>query len=92
MSLPTDSTQPRLASGCRWSNSNGEDKTLLFPEGALRLQGTGKKIVELCDGQRTFSEIVNALQADYNASDPAQIRQDVAAFLEQLRQKRILDY
>jgi pyrroloquinoline quinone biosynthesis protein D len=92
MSLPADSTQPRLASGCRWGNSNGEDKMLLFPEGALRLQGTGKKIVELCDGQRTFSEIVSALQTDYNDSDPTQIRQDVAAFLEQLRQKRILDY
>jgi hypothetical protein len=32
MSLPADSTQPRLASGCRWGNSNGEDKMLLGHE------------------------------------------------------------
>jgi pyrroloquinoline quinone biosynthesis protein D len=92
MALPNDSTQPRLASGCRWGNSGGEDKVLLFPEGALRLQGTGQKIVELCDGRRTFAEIVGVLQTDFNASDPAQIRQDIASFLEQLQRKRIVDY
>ncbi|HLQ51774.1 MAG TPA: pyrroloquinoline quinone biosynthesis peptide chaperone PqqD [Terriglobales bacterium] len=90
MSIPTDSTQPRLAPGCRWGAS-GEDKVLLFPEGALRLQGTGQKIVELCDGQRTFAEIVAELQAHYN-SNAGEIRDDVAGFLEQLKQKRIVDY
>ena len=90
MSIPTDSTQPRLAPGCRWG-ADGEDKVLLFPEGALRLQGTGQKIVELCDGQRTFAEIVAELQAHYN-SNAGEIRDDVAGFLEQLKQKRIVDY
>jgi pyrroloquinoline quinone biosynthesis protein D len=92
MAFPTDSAQPRLAPGCRWGNSGEDNKVLLFPEGALRLQGTGQKIVELCDGQHTFSEIVGALQTNYNASDPSQIRQDIASFLEQLRRKRIVDY
>ncbi len=91
MTLPTDSTQPRLAPGCRWSSS-ADDAVLLFPEGALRLQGTGKKIVELCDGQRTFAQIVAELEASYNSSDSLEIRNDVAGFLEQLQQKRIVDY
>src|SRR5215510_12335357 len=89
MTLPTDSTQPRLAAGCRWS-SNADDAMLLFPEGALRLQGTGKRIVQLCDGQRTFAEIVAELEASYNSSDSSEIRNDVAGFLEQLQQKRIV--
>ena len=91
MSLPTDSTQPRLAPGCRWS-SNTDDAVLLFPEGALRLQGTGKKIVQLCDGQRTFAQIVAELEANYNSTNSDEIRNDVAGFLEQLQQKRIVDY
>lgn len=91
MTRPADSSQPRLAAGCRWSQS-GEETMLLFPEGAMRVQGTGRKILEHCDGQRTFREIVDELQKHYTASDPARIRDDVAKFLEALQQKRIVDY
>jgi pyrroloquinoline quinone biosynthesis protein D len=91
MGQPTNSCQPRLARGCRWSR--GDDETvMLFPEGAIRLEGPGEKILEQCDGQRTFKEIVERLQALYSGSDPAQIREDVAGFLEQLQQTRIVDY
>lgn len=91
MSRPIDSSRPRLAAGCRWSN-NGAEKVILFPEGALRVQGTGSKILEHCDGQRTLREIVEELQKHYTASDPGKIRDDVAKFLETLQQKRIVDY
>jgi pyrroloquinoline quinone biosynthesis protein D len=91
VSRPLDSSRPRLAAGCRWSN-NGEEKVILFPEGAIRVQGTGSKILEHCDGQRTLAEIVDELQKHYTASDPARIREDVAKFLETLQQKRIVDY
>ena len=91
MSRPADASQPRLAAGCRWSN-NGEEKIILLPEGAIRVQGTGAKILEHCDGQRTFAQIVAELQKHYTASDPTKIRDDVAKFLETLQQKRIVDY
>ncbi len=65
---------------------------MLFPEGMIRVQGTGEKILELCDGQRTVQEIVTALSAIYNGGDPVKIREDVGSFLEALRQKRIVDY
>lgn len=91
MSRPIDSSQPRLAAGCRWNNS-GEEKTILFPEGAIRVQGTGSKILEHCNGQHTFREIVEELQKHYTASDPGKIRDDVGKFLEALQQKRIVDY
>lgn len=64
---------------------------MLFPEGMIRVQGTGQKILELCNGERTVQEIVASLSATYNA-DPAKIHEDVANFLAALQQKRILDY
>jgi pyrroloquinoline quinone biosynthesis protein D len=86
-----DSSQPRLAAGCRWAGE-GETRTLVFPEGALRLQETARAILERCDGQRTLQQIVQELAAAYGASDPARIRQDAIAFLERLRQKRLVDF
>jgi len=91
MPRPTDSSLPRLAAGCRWGK-NGEEPVVLFPEGMIRVQGTGQSILELCDGQRTVSEIVVALTARYADTDPSKIRQEVGNFLEALQQKRIVDY
>jgi pyrroloquinoline quinone biosynthesis protein D len=88
---PSDSSLPRFASGCRWG-TEGEQRVVLFPEGMIRVQGTGRNILELCDGQRTVGEIVTALSAAYSGADPVKIREDVASFLEALQQKRIVDY
>lgn len=91
MAVPADTSQPRLAAGCRWGG-NDDERVVLFPEGAIRVEGTGRRILEACDGQRTFLEIVRGLQANYSGGDPEQIRRDVASFLEALQQKRIVDY
>lgn len=96
MALPTDTSQPRLAAGCRWGpttkSGNEEMRTILFPEGAIKLQGTGKLVLERCDGQRTFGEIIAELQKDFGKTDPEKIRTDIGQFLEQLQKKRIVDY
>jgi pyrroloquinoline quinone biosynthesis protein D len=91
---PEDSSQPRLAAGCRWGAESkaGEERVILFPEGAIKLQGTGRQILERCDGQRTFAQIIAELQAEFSVADPAKIRNDISQFLEQLRHKRIVDY
>jgi len=91
MAAPEDSSQPRLAAGCRWGGSE-ENRVILFPEGAIQLQGTGRQVLERCDGQRTFFEIIGELQGEYAASNPANIRDDIGKFLEQRQQKRIVDY
>jgi pyrroloquinoline quinone biosynthesis protein D len=95
VAIPEDSSLPRLATGCRWgaeSKSNSEERTVLFPEGAIRLQGTGRQVLERCDGERTFGQIIQELQAQFSDADPAKIRADISQFLEQLRHKRIVDY
>lgn len=91
MPPPTDSSQPRLAAGCRWGNI-ADDPAILFPEGMIRVQGTGQAILALCDGTRTVAEIGKILTAKYAGVDPAKVRRDVSKFLEDLQARRIIDY
>jgi len=91
MTPPLDTSQPHLATGCRWGGTE-EDRMILFPEGAIKLQGTGRQVLERCDGQRTFGEIIAVLQQEFGKTDPEKIRADISIFLEQLQQKRIVDY
>lgn len=85
-----DDSKPSLATGCRWGGSQ-EEPLLLVPEGAIRVHGTGRAILGLCDGHRTFSEIVSELQRQYSGADPIRIREDAARFLEQLHLKRVVN-
>lgn len=91
MATPVDSSTPRLATGCRWGGTD-ENRMILYPEGAIKLQGTGRQILERCDGTRTFSEIITELQKEFGTTDPEKIRADIGTFLEQLQRKRIVDY
>ena len=91
MAPPDDSSQPRLAAGCRWGGTE-QDRVILFPEGAIKLQGTGRQVLERCDGRRTFAQLIAELQSEFGDADPAKIRIDISQFLEQLRHKRIVDY
>jgi pyrroloquinoline quinone biosynthesis protein D len=91
MTLETTS-RPRLSPGCRWAETNETGRVLLFPEGAIRFEGTGREILERCDGQRTVALIIEDLQRKYSAGDPARIEEDVRSFLRQLHQRRIVDF
>jgi pyrroloquinoline quinone biosynthesis protein D len=84
-------SQPKLRPGCRLHESAGEGDLLLIPEGALRLAGTGRKIVERCDGQHTLDDIIRELKAEYPAVEPVRIDTEVTTFLERLHQKRVID-
>lgn len=96
MATPEDASQPRLAPGCRWGpaqkTGTEEERVILFPEGAIKLQGTGRQVLERCDGTRTFGEIIAELQAQFKDAQPGKIRSDISIFLEQLQKKRIVDY
>lgn len=54
------------------------------------LDGTGDRIWQLCDGQRTLDEIVAAVSAHYG-EDPATVRADAAELLEQLAAEGLVD-
>jgi pyrroloquinoline quinone biosynthesis protein D len=92
MTRPAASQKPRLARGCRLSEARGQEATLLMPEGALRLNGPGLKIIESCDGARTVSEILKELETAFPSADARRIEEDTLHFLETLHEKRAVDF
>ena len=92
MSELAGTSQPKLRPGCRLRESAGESDMLLIPEGALRLAGTGRKIVERCDGQHTLDDIVRELKAEYPSVEPGRIATEVTSFLTRLHEKRVIDF
>jgi pyrroloquinoline quinone biosynthesis protein D len=86
-----DTSIPKFAAGCRWGGTT-EAPVVLFPEGTIRVQGTGRIILELCDGHFTLAEIVKKLETQFILAPQGKIRADVQTFLEQLHEKRIIDY
>ena len=84
--------RPCLALGCRLSEASGPATTLLMPERAMRLNGPGLHSVRLCDGQHTVPDIVRELQALYASVEPARIEEETRAFLEQLHERRAVDF
>ena len=91
MSDLSGASRPKLCPGCRLREPAGESDMLLIPEGALRLAGPGRKIVERCDGQHTLDDIVRELKAEYPTAEPSRIETEVNTFLERLHQKRVID-
>jgi coenzyme PQQ biosynthesis protein PqqD len=82
----------RLAPGCRLSAAGGSEDLLLIPEGALRLKGPARTIVELCDGERTLPEIVEELKRRYPSEDAVRIETEAVALLSRLRDRGVLEH
>ena len=87
----SDASVPKFAAGCRWGGTV-EAPVVLFPEGAIRVEGTGRIILELCDGHFSLAEIIRKLEEQFILAPKGKIRVEVRTFLEQLHAKRIIDY
>ena len=59
---------------------------LLYPEGAVLLNDTGKAILELVDGRRTVREIAGVLGARYQTDVTA----DVTDYLSHLAERELI--
>lgn len=80
------SRHPKLARGCRLQ-SNCQGDFLLMPESMLRMKGSGKEILKLCDGSHTVEEIVAELKAVYAGAETEKLRAEVELFLTRLKDK-----
>jgi pyrroloquinoline quinone biosynthesis protein D len=80
--------KPRLASGVRlrWDGVR-ERHVLLFPEGAVNLNGTAADVLELCDGKRTIDEIASELSSRYDGAD---VRADVEALVSSIAERGLI--
>jgi len=88
---PELQSHPRLAPGCRLSENN-QQRVLLMPERALRLNGPSLKIVERCDGNHTVQQIVSELQQIYSKAEPKKVESDILDYLTRLRDQRAVDF
>lgn len=90
MSVPA-TARPRLARGVRLS----EDRVrggwnLLAPERVLKINAVGVEILGLCDGARTFDDIVDDLAARFDIGR-ARIETDAGSLIADLAAKRMVD-
>jgi pyrroloquinoline quinone biosynthesis protein D len=88
---PDPQSHPRLAPGCRLSENN-QQRVLLMPERALRLNGPSLEIVERCDGQHTVQQIVSEVQQIYSKAEPKKVESDILDYLTRLHDQRALDF
>jgi pyrroloquinoline quinone biosynthesis protein D len=83
---------PRLAAGCRLGDNNQQQRVLLMPERALRLNGPSLEIVQRCDGTHTVQEIITDLQQIYSKAEPKKVETDILGYLTLLHDQRALDF
>jgi len=63
-----------------------QQHVLLYPEGAMLLNESGAAILELCDGQRSVSEIAQILDERYHCD----VLADVTEYLSELVEKEYI--
>ena len=81
-------TRPRLVTGARLRYDEvREEHLMLIPEGAVRLNATAAEVLELCDGERSIDDIVEALSARYERSD---LGDDVRGLIDAMTQKGLV--
>lgn len=92
MSAPKPESRPRLAPGCRLNEKTQQQRVLLMPERALRLNGPSLEIIERCDGNHTVQQIVTELQRLYSKAQPRKVEEDILGYLARLHEQRALDF
>jgi pyrroloquinoline quinone biosynthesis protein D len=81
-------TRPRLVTGARLGYDDvREEHVLLVPEGLVRLNPTAAEVLALCDGERSFDDIVSALSARYDGFD---LRDDVRELVDAMTQRGLV--
>jgi pyrroloquinoline quinone biosynthesis protein D len=84
-------TRPVLAAKVRIQRDKVTDKPiLLYPEGVVVLNETGKIILQLCDGQRTMTDLLVELAVVYE-TEPEALQDDVSAYLLGLHQHSLIE-
>lgn len=84
--------KPKLAAKAvvRWDRFSKKN-ILLYPERGLSLNDVASAIVRRCDGTCSVEAIIAELCSTFPGADPADVERDVMEFLEQLRERTLLE-
>jgi pyrroloquinoline quinone biosynthesis protein D len=63
---------------------------VLYPERGIKLEGSAAEILQRCDGERTAEMIVAEL-ANATGTPVVVVRQDVEAFLSEMKKRGIVE-
>ena len=85
------SAKPLLAPKARLQiDKVSGEPVLLYPEGVVLLNATGEAIIQLCDGTRSFPEILARLSVTY--STPAeQLEDDLSEYILKLHEQSLVE-
>jgi pyrroloquinoline quinone biosynthesis protein D len=78
---------PMVVRGCRLHPTQD---VLLMPEGTLELNGPSRDVLARVDGNRNVAGIVQELLQEYEGAEEAEIRADVLALLQDLKDRGVL--
>ena len=78
---------PMVVRGCRLHPTQD---VLLMPEGTLELNGPSRDVLARVDGIRDVAAIVQELLQEYDGAQEAEVRTDVLALLQDLKQRGVL--
>jgi len=78
---------PVVARGCRLHPTQD---VLLMPEGTLELNGPSRDVLARVDGNRDVAAIVQELLQEYEGAQESEVRTDVLALLQDLKQRGVV--
>jgi coenzyme PQQ biosynthesis protein PqqD len=78
---------PMIVRGCRLHPARD---VLLMPEGTLELNEPSRDVLARVDGNRDVAAIVQELLQEYEGAREAEVRTDVLALLQDLKQRGVV--
>lgn len=82
-------TRPKLGKGVKLRRDRDGGVMLLVPEGALVLNSSAAVALELVDGERTLSQIVETVVQQFEV-EPARARADITDLFDRLAERRFV--
>ena len=78
---------PMVVRGCRLHPTQD---VLLMPESTLELNGPSRDVLTRVDGNRDVAAIVKEFLEEYEGAEEAEVRTDVLALLQDLKDRGVL--
>jgi pyrroloquinoline quinone biosynthesis protein D len=83
--------RPRIAAKARLRfDRHSQQHMLVYPDRGMVLNATAAGILELCTGERTVTEIVDALHTRSGGATRVEVERDVQVFLASMLERMLI--